>query len=170
MLVYLGLPHLSWTFRRPCFGQMVPPSSVPAPLEQLILLFFNQMRQCLMCRLYLSPMGSQLHVCCFVFLVLLVEGPVSAGPSSHNPTGNLLLPTMPDKPYLPTSNKHRMREALLTEHAGFSMLFRVVLIPPLSKASPNSPAVLSLRKISCCRKGPDSDATWLLLNSNGGSE
>lgn len=27
MLVYLRLPYLSWTFRRPCFGQMVPPSS-----------------------------------------------------------------------------------------------------------------------------------------------
>lgn len=105
-----------------------------------------------------------------VFLVLLVEGPVSAGPSSHNPTGNLLLPTMPDKPYLPTSNKHRTREALLTEHAGFSMLLRVVLIPPLSKASPTSLAVLSLRKVSCCQKGPDSDAPRLLLNSNGGSE
>lgn len=90
---------------------------------------------------------------------------VSSGPSSHSPTGNLLLPTTPDKSYPPTSNENRAGYALWTEHAGFSTLFRIWLIPPLSRASPNSLAVLSLKTVSCCQRGPDSDATWLLLNS-----
>lgn len=96
----------------------------------------------------------------FMFVAL-----VSGGPSSHNPTGNLLLPTTPEKSYLPTSNGSRAGEALLTELAGFSMLLRIWLIPPLSRASPIYLAALSLKTVSCYQGGPDSDATRLLLNS-----
>lgn len=170
MLVYLRLPYLSWIFRRPCFGQMVPPSSPscsPRAADTAL-----QPNETLFDVLTLTEPYSEANFM-FValsFLISFSEAPVSAGPSSHDPTGNLLLPTTPDKPYLLTLNMRRMGEALLTEHAGFFMLFRIVLIPPLSKALPNSLAVLSLKKVSCCQEGPDSDSAQLLLNANGGSE
>lgn len=95
---------------------------------------------------------------------------VSTGPSSHNPTGNLLLPMTPEKPYLPTSNGHQTGEALLTEHAGVSMLFRIVLIPPLSRASPNSPSIFKESQLLPGRPRFRGNTVAIKLWTNGGSE
>lgn len=138
-------------------GRLSRPAPRPAPLEQPILLFGLQPNETVF---DVQTLFEPLWEAKFKFVAL-----VSGGPSSHNPTGNLLLPTTPEKSYLPTSNVSRAGEALLTEHAGFSMLLRLWLIPPLSRASTTYLAALSLKTVICCQGGPDSDATQLLLNS-----
>lgn len=67
---------------------------------------------------------------------------VNRGPCSQDPTGSLLLPSLPpsrgretsEKRYLLTSNEQWRGGSFVKEHCG-STLFRIVLIPPLSRAS-----------------------------------
>ena len=80
--------------------------------------------QCLMCRLPFSPCGRRK----LKFVPL-----VNRGPCSQDPTGSPLLPSTSEKRYLPTSNE-RWRGG---SFVGSTLLFRIVLIPPLSRAPPS---------------------------------
>lgn len=79
--------------------------------------------QCLMCRLPLSPCGRQK----LKFVPL-----VNRGPCSQDPTGSLLLPSTPEKRYLPTSNERWRGGSFVGERCGSS---GIVLIPPLNSFS-----------------------------------
>lgn len=95
---------------------------------------------------------------------------VNRGPCSQDPTGSPLPPSLPHmggrrlrKRYLLTSNECWRGGSVVEEHCGSSVLLRIVLIPPLSRASP-SLWFLSLKSFYCFKEGrPDLDATQLLF-------